>query len=157
MSPRASSWCIVLLLVVVACADSGPPMALQQLDGNGVTTWVLRSVDGEAVPTVVADNDFVRTTVLADTIRLALDGIGERRYVEHTVSFRALPPGEATYRRTERFTYTVEDGTFSADFECPEFASCIAPPHLVGTLSSDSVVLDRAHYRAPLRYERVAR
>ena len=156
MSPRASS-CIVLLLVVGACADSGPPTALQRLAGNGVTTWVLRSVDGEAVPTVVVDNHFVRTTVLADTIRLAADGIGERRLAEHTVSFRALPPGEATYRRTERFTYTVEDGTFSAEVPCPEFAGCIAPPHLVGTLSGDVLVLERAHYRAPLRYERVTR
>lgn len=154
MSLRAASLAVPLF-IVCACAGDPSVTGLRELRGTEITTWVLRSVQGQPPPVVVADNDFVRKTVLADTIRLRSDGVGERRVVEHTVSIRAIPTGERTYRRTHGFTFTLQDGRFSADFGCPDDASCIAPPHLLGTVSGDALILERGPYAGPLRYERI--
>ena len=127
-------------------------------DGQTGNTFVLRTVDGVAVPAVVVSNSHVEAVKLADTIWLRANGTGREVTVERSSSDIALPPGEHTYRYEREFTYRVSAGDLEVEFPCPANASCVAPPHYLGKLTADVLRLDYAlYYKVPLVFERIER
>ena len=155
--PGSLALTLTLLLITGACGGPSGPDAEARLAGDDVSVFALQSVGGDALPAVAVDSGHVRITIVADTIRLHPDGIAERHLVERTLSITGLPPGEKVRTSTERFTYRTEGHRFTGEFACPDFASCVAPPHLTGTLEPAALTLDYAlYYRVPLVYARIA-
>ena len=146
----------VLTLAAGACRDAAEPVPSEARSATATEIYPLRHVMGDALPAVGVEHQHLRLTLIADTLHLSPDGNGIRRTIEHTVSSSALPPGEATHDRREHFTWRLEGARFTAELACPAFASCVAPPHLVGTLADDALTLEYALYlRVPLSYTRV--
>lgn len=155
----AGSVALTLALLIPSHACGGPagPDAEARLVGDDVAVFALHSVGGDALPAIAVDNGHVRITILADTIRLRADGIAERHVVERMLSITGLPRGEKVRTSTQRFTYRTEGERFAGEFGCPDFASCVAPPHFTGTLEPGALTLDHAlYYRVPLVYARIA-
>ena len=146
-----------LLIVSHGCSGPAGPDVDARLTGDDVSVFALRSVGDDALPAVAVDNGHVRITILADTIRLRPDGVAERHVIERTLSITGLPPGEKVRASTQRFTWRMEGQRFTGEFGCPDFASCVAPPHLTGTIEPGALTLDYAlYYRVPLVYDRIA-
>lgn len=80
-----------LLAVALACASDGDPLMPEPVAGNGAV-YVLRSVDGEPLPTVWVSNESVAITVRADTIRLRDGNMGDRVVVQE---YQEAPPFSA--------------------------------------------------------------
>lgn len=137
-----------MMLAATACDVLDPSPAR-------VGTFVLRSVDGEPVPTVLAANDVVSTTVLDDRIILYDDGTAEKIIeVRYTVP-GATSPGEVDRSRST-LDYHETAGGIELNYRCADNASCIGPPHLVGRMTETGLQLDQAlNYRVPLVYERI--
>lgn len=118
--------------------------------------YVLSTVDGEVLPAVIAENELAVVRVIADTIRLYGNGTGVRARVTETTSDVTLDVVEPRPRSPESFVYRITGDRFEADFPCPPEASCVAPPHLVGTLSDAGQVLTSAAAWRVLVYLRVS-
>jgi len=133
------------LSCAVACGDvAGPEMAER---------YVLRSIDGDALPAVFRDGDFATLSIFADTLFLAVDGTGYEVQLLESIS---KADGQAhTYTSVSDLEYAVTDGNISVAYECPDMASCIAPPHLVGAVTITGIVFDVALGRVPLQFERL--
>lgn len=126
----------------------------RELEGE----YVLSTVAGEALPAIVVDNGFAVLRVIADTLRLYGDGTGVRITVVDITSEVTIDGTEPRHRWEEGFSYRVTVGRFEAEFPCPPNASCIAPPHLVGTLGDAGPILTFAvGWRVPLAYSRISR
>ena len=130
-------------LLLCACENSTAVPA-------GGSRYALRSIAGNALPAAYALNPAVTSRVFADTLVLREDGTGEWKAVIEN-SF-----GGSTFTGSAELTYTQRDATISISFVCPDLASCIAPPHLVGEVTSDGLDIQMSRVsRAPLVYERV--
>ncbi len=115
--------------------------------------YVLRSIDDDPLPAVFRDGDFATLSIIADTLFLAVDGTG---YEVQLLESMSKTDGQAhTYTSVSDLEYTVTDGNISVAYECPDMASCIAPPHLVGAVTITGIVFDFALGRVPLRFERL--
>lgn len=146
----------ILLATNAACSDVAAPDPLERRAFEAAQVFALQSVSGKPLPAVAVEHEHLRLTLIADTLWLFTNGKGEQRTIEHTVSSTSLPPGDGTYDRRHAFTYRIEGGRFTAEFACPDFASCVAPPHWVGTLDDGVLTLAQALYlRTPLTYSRV--
>ena len=133
------------LTCAVACSEvAGPDIAER---------YVLRSIDDDPLPAVFRDGDFATLSIIADTLFLAVDGTGHEVQLLESIS---KADGQAhTYTSVSDLEYTVTDGNISVAYECPDMASCIAPPHLVGAVTITGIVFDFALGRVPLRFERL--
>jgi hypothetical protein len=126
-----------------ACSDSNAP----GLDGR---VYVLRSIDGIALPAPYAENPQLDSRMFADTLVLRDDGTGDwRTVVEESV-------GGAKQHVVETLTWT---GTTYIEiaFTCPPGADCIAPPHLAGDVTPGGILFTVSKVtRAPLDFQSVA-
>ena len=130
-------------LLLYACENS------TAVDARG-SRYALRSIAGNPLPAAYAPNPSVTSRVFADTLVLREDGTGEWKAVIEN-SF-----GGPTFVGTAELTYTQRDATIRISFVCPDLASCIEPPHLVGEVTSDGLDIQMSRVsRAPLVYERV--
>ena len=110
---------------------------------------MLQSIDGVPLPAPYTQNTALTNRMFADTLILGVGGKGQwRAVVEDSY-------GGAKRRDVENFTYS---GTthIEIEFYCPDVASCIAPPHLAGDVTSNGIVFTISRVtRAPLVFERV--
>jgi len=136
---------IALAAALVGCGDPAASAAGE--------TYVLRSIAGDAIPAVFNESDAVQVRILADTLVLAESGIGhESQRVE------TLTQGDGsldTYDVAVQLTWIIREGRLEIAYECPDFASCIAPPHLAGTVTASGLAFDISLGRAPLIFERL--
>jgi hypothetical protein len=157
MDRAAVSTCALAAGLLVAnggCAAGGEPLTPDA--GMSGVVYVLRSVGDAAVPTLWISNESVSIVVLADTIRLGAGGRGERALVERYEEQAPLAP--ATRREAGPFDYVRRGDQIEITLPCPDLAICMAPPHFVGRVATQGLVVDRAlNYRTPIRYERVTR
>lgn len=140
---------LALALLLTTLAGCGSPVAPEGAAGR----FVLETVDGEPLPAVMVTHDHGATYILADTVWLATDGIGERHTTYRTTDYQA----SNVYRSENPFTY-VRDGTgIRITFDCNDVtimaASCVAPPHMVGNVGATRMVLRDLHDNW-LRYRR---
>ena len=144
---------VLLALAGLACRTG------EQTGPHGFLTsiYVLRSVDGVALPTAGNGNSMTDFTLIADTIRVYENGFG----VEVLVTSR---PGVAGVQRQEQalqLSYDKGFVAFDVEYPCKDVlatsaASCIAPPHHRGVRSSfDMTFTYSVMYRVPLVFERV--
>lgn len=138
---------IVLATAPVAC---GEPVAI--VAGE---TYVLRSIAGDAPPAVFTESDVVRVRIIADTLVLAEDLTGHE--VQHLETLTKADGSIETYRSVMSLTWSVRGGLLAIAYDCPDFASCIEPPHLAGTVTGAGVTFDYSLGRTPLVFERVSR
>lgn len=138
LAPRTRLTAAVLALA--ACGD-GPTAARASLDG----TWVLRTVDGAALPAVTQEGGGLRYTLLADTLRLSHDGTAHRVQVvrQQNAAPRPFLPADTTYalRLTRPYTLRGRTLTVGEREDCPPNASCLGVDQ--GVLAGDRLLLTR--------------
>jgi hypothetical protein len=136
------------LVLAAACIGCGETAASAAGD-----TYVLRSIAGDALPAVFTESDAVRVRILADTLVLADDRTGHE--VQRLETLTAVDGSLHTYRSVVTLTWSVRDGRLEIAYDCPDFASCIAPPHLAGAATAAGLTFDQSLGRAPLVFERI--
>ena len=140
-----------LLAITLACGDSIGPE-----DAAG--TFVLRQVQQDLLPTVMSQNEFFVIRVLADTIRLRADGTGNFSGVRESVSLQG-GSGEGPVHVASDLHYRVMGNRVEIDFDCPDLAICVPPPHLIANGVGDHLTASWGPHmsgRSPLIYEKVA-
>lgn len=138
---RAGVTACALLLTFGACRHGFGPIT-----GD---TFVLRSVSGDELPAPYAPNPQSPTLVIADTLVFGDNQIGEQRAVYENAD------GGRWSART-RFTYERVGDRIEISYVCADNASCIAPPHHIGTLSGTELLISSSNVsRVPLVFERV--
>ncbi|HEX8691952.1 MAG TPA: hypothetical protein VF746_06015 [Longimicrobium sp.] len=137
-----------LLLAATQCDSPTGPL-------EAPAAFELRTVDGDALPAVWVENEFVKTEVLAETLYLYGDGTGLQR-----ATYRSTRPGQApeTYTSESRLEYTLDGARLEITFECRDVvirpAVCLAGPHAVG-LASDDVLRLATFFENSVVYRRV--
>lgn len=109
----------------IGCRDSVSPRA-------PAGTYALRSIRGEALPAQEFENAFVTSMIVADTLRLRADGTGTQRRIAIYVGGTASPQHVDA---TTELHYVVGNDRIEITFVCPPNASCVAGPHVIGTLT----------------------
>jgi hypothetical protein len=145
-------------LLLVACVDNDPT----GVDWRNGTAFTLESVNGRALPAVYIVGDYTSWEIVADTMVLRPDGTGTHVAISRPV-YPNVPAGQANRIVTD-FTYTLAQDRLEITLECNDVvllaraASCVAPPHFAGTLSSDGITFDIAlSYPTPARFTRILR
>jgi len=148
-----------LVILFVACSPSTEPTVLHR--------FALQSIAGIALPAPEAFNTACGSTVVADTIIFHSGNTGVRRSAMDVPSWTgavnpvtcepaASSPRKRVVSRAE-FTYRLVGTEIEIDFPCNDMASCIASPHLSGTMSMAALVFEISRIgRSPLVYTRVA-
>jgi hypothetical protein len=154
MSPSTSFriFPAVLVGLTLSCGDSAGP-------GDAAGLYVLRQVEQDPLPTVLYQNEFFITRVLSDTIRLVGDGRGIIRGVREAVPVQPGGDGQELFPIVTNLRFRLAGSQIEIDFECPPWADCIPPPHLVGQLRPDGLTLrwgPSLSGRSPLIYAQVA-
>jgi hypothetical protein len=152
MTARRIARTITLLCaaIPVACSDSLAP-------GDVVGTYALRSVAGDALPTLLYTTEFVKIRVFADTLRFTLDGRGSSSTFRESEPVKGDGPTEP-FRWQQEFSYKLVDDRIEVAFICPPNANCAAPPHIVLRGVSTGLRADFAYgARLPLFYSLVDR
>lgn len=158
------TWMLSLTLLAVAgcqpindVTDTGNRDVADRFGSDAAGIYVLRTVQGNSLPAVVASHASYHAVMLADTIYLHADGWGGDAAVKRVTEDPAA--GERVVRDDGAFTYEISGGRLTGEFPCNDvivLAACAAPPHLAGTLSANGLELDVAlSYRLPLRYVKV--
>jgi hypothetical protein len=121
---------------------------------------VLRTVAGDALPAVLVTNEFYETRVFSDTIRLRADQTGTQTSVHEAIPLAPGIPAEGLLVYSASFQYEIGGkNRIEIGFDCPPNANCIAPPHLVGTVTADRLRVSWTPQlvgRDPLEYARIA-
>jgi hypothetical protein len=100
-------------------------------------SYVLRTVAGESLPTVLSTNEFYEFRVLADTLRLTPGGTGTLSGVEQARSLTPSLPDEEPESVTIQFHYQVSGANeIAIAFDCPDNGNCVAPPHMTARLTN---------------------
>jgi hypothetical protein len=143
-------------LLVMACSDS--PLAPSAVAG----TYVLLSIDGRALPTSSGSTGPADEPleVVADTLRLNLDGTGSRVRVQRIMSGASM--GEWTPLRGESALHYATTGSgIAVTFDCPPNALmlCAAGPHMAARFSAPELIATplSGEPRQELVYARVER
>jgi len=129
------------LAVILGCKNDLSPL--------GRDYYALQSVAGVSLPAPYAPNSEYNGLLVADSIAFRADGTGLRHSVYQDEN--------STVRHAEDidFSWTRSGNDLAITFVCPGFASCIAGPHLVGTIDDVSIVItDSKVTRQPLIYQR---
>ncbi len=124
MSSRVSSRLAAALLLAVSglsCESSTGPDEV-------AAEFVLVSLASQSLPASPGHGSDLM--VMADTLRLFEDGTGQRRMWYTSGSLRVLMVSR------DALTWRTVEDRLEVSFPCDDhaLASCIAPPHLVGTI-----------------------
>ena len=114
---------LVCAAIPLACSDSLAP-------GDVVGAYVLSSVAGDALPTLLYTTEFVKIRVVADTLRFSRDGRGSISTSRESEPVKGDGPTEP-FRWQAGFSYKRVDDRIDVAFDCPPNANCVAPPHIV--------------------------
>ena len=139
-------WFLVVAAALAGCSSSLEPFDLGQV-------YVLETIQGKALPAEYAANPDFHARMLADTLILGDDGTGEWR-----ATIESDTPGGAPRQEHSDLTYERSGLVISISLVCPNnaLASCIAPPHLVGTIGETAITIAESRItRQPLVYRRV--
>ena len=129
-------------LLLMGCKSSVEPVR-----GD---VYILESISGIPLPAPWTPNPELNLRIIADTIAFTTETTGERRTL-----LEASAAGETRLARAT-FTYTSDGDRVAISHPCPPNASCIAPPHLIGTLTSASFVVTTSKIsRQPLVFRRL--
>lgn len=135
---------IAATFLVIGCSSALAPVA-----GN---VYVLQSISGVAVPAPYAPNQDYTARILADTIVFEAGLTGERRTVLEGDPIRSETRVEQT-----AFSYTLDGSHIEITFPCPNLALCVAPPHLIGTLSNTRLTITESRISLqPLVFRRLS-
>ena len=116
------------LVLLAGCDDPLAP-------GDVAGTYVLETVDGDALPAAIAAGPQERV-VVSVVIELSDDETGE---VSHFEVIDGIG-----YSSVVSIAYEIAgDEGFVAEFPCPPNALCTAPPHLVGRFRGGRLELSR--------------
>jgi hypothetical protein len=136
---------LVFAAAIAACSTTTDPFRIGDV-------YVLQSIAGKSLPAEYAANPDYHARMLADTLVLASDGTAEwRAWIESDQA------GGAPRSERSPMTYTVSGNRISVSFLCQDtvLASCIAPPHLVGTIDDAGIAFDESRVtRQPLVFRR---
>lgn len=130
---------------ITACGDAttGPSRAL------GI--YVLRSVDGQALPYVLFASGGDTTSVLDESLAFSTSGHATRITTTRSVVSGGGPAQVSS--STQSVTYTVDGGLIVVQAVCPPNASCVVPEH--GTISETELALSHGAGTPVWRYARV--
>ena len=121
-------------------------------------TYVLRSVEGEPLPTqLYPPSNAYRPDVVADTLRLDVTGHGT---LTRVVSLRNPSTGVETVARWEMpVSYRYDEWALRGEVLCPPNADCVlSSAEFTGTLRRGGLRIESGlAVRVPLEYERVSR
>ena len=153
---------LALLAVAGACqsgdvitADGAADVLAKELGDGPPGIYVLRSVAGQALPTVLVSHEWYHAVIAADTFFLHADGTGAASTTKRVT--QDPKDGEQISLERAAFRYTVANSRLTAEIPCFGLAICLAPPHYTGTLTADALEVDLAlNYRVPMRYAKVA-
>ncbi|MFN0181659.1 MAG: hypothetical protein ACKVZ0_22855 [Gemmatimonadales bacterium] len=114
--------------------------------------YELVSIDGEPLPAAAVVNENNVPQVVVISSRLVL--YPNRRGEEHGRQQFPQNDGNATVDISAEFSYRIDGNEIWITYDCPDLASCIAGPHLIGRLSDDGILVDVALGRTPRVYRR---
>lgn len=143
----------LLAIGLVACHDNNPTGP----HGDVTGIYVLRKIDGVALPTAGNGISVTYFTIIADTIRVHEDGFATEVIVTTLPGFPAIQRSEHELE----ISYGPGHVTFEANYPCKDYfalaaTSCIAPPHHTGLRSSNGMTFTHSvMYRVPMDFERV--
>jgi hypothetical protein len=113
--------------------------------------YVLRSLAGQSLPAPLNSNSASSSRIIADTLAFSEAGVGE-----HRGAYEA--PGTGLWTVRTAFTYVRTGDRVEISLRCDDSASCIAPPHYVGTFTSTELLIDQSNILpVPMRFERATR
>jgi hypothetical protein len=147
----------ILALGTVAAVTLGCRDSLGPRDVAG--TYVLERVGVEPVPAVIFRDGQGTVRVVADTLRLRVDGRGSFVFIHVIEPAIGGAAPEAPTRIEIDFTYDLVGSTIEISYDCPPMALCIAGPHAIARrFASGLVVQETFGDDAALRiYKRAAR
>jgi hypothetical protein len=131
--PVRLSGALVAFTVVVGCADAAGPSGL-------LGSYALERVGSTALPTIVYVSEDVTIRVLADTLHLYEGGVGTRADLLH-ITTAGDPQPDNPIRGESHFTFRMARASFEISFDCPPNAHCAPPPHMIGHLSGNRLVI----------------
>jgi hypothetical protein len=146
---------LTTLLPVAACTSPNEPRRI----GNA---FVLRSIDGVALPALWAQGENVTARMTSATLTLRDDGTGTwHAVIEET-------PGGTTIPFDDDLTYVLDGTNIELTYVCNDVlapflsgsmgsgADCIAGPHLVGVMTPLGLTITASLVtRAPMVFESV--
>ena len=137
---------LVFLTSLTACDD---PLGPQDVAG----TYVLRSVRGDPVPAIFWESEQSQLHVLADTLRLHVDGTGVEVWLLQSTGLYASGPD----RRERVLTFHIRDSRIEATYPCGPAENCAGMITLRGQLTGSELRADVHPYGAgPIVFERLA-
>jgi hypothetical protein len=119
---------------------------------EAVAEYELVSIDGAPLPAVAVVNENNEPQVVVVSSRLVL--YPDRRGKEHGLQRFPQNDGTTTVDVSSEFGYQIDGNEIRITYDCPDLASCIAGPHLVGRLSHEGIVVEVALGRTPRVYRR---
>jgi hypothetical protein len=141
---------VISVLLTLGCGgDVGP--------NSVVSTYVLRQVAGDELPTVLYSNEYGSVHVLSDTIRLETDGTGT---ISGVRAVEPLQPGllpEAPTWGTAEIRFRTANHRIEMAYVCPPNANCAPPPHLIAHRRENGLHVTWAGLsgRSPMVYQAV--
>ena len=143
----ASLAALVFLTSLSACHD---PIGPYDVAG----TYVLRSVRGDPVPAIFWESEQSHLHVLADTLRLNLNGTGSEVWLLQSTGLYASGPD----RRERSLTFQIRDNRIEATYPCGPAENCAGVIALRGQLTGSELRAEVHPYGpGPIVFERVAR
>ncbi|HEX9565361.1 MAG TPA: hypothetical protein VF981_15375 [Gemmatimonadaceae bacterium] len=140
---RSAASSLVALSLLACDSPTGNP----QLPSDN---YALRSIANVAVPAPWTPNPAIETRMLSASLRLWPDGTGTWHAVIES------EPMIATYQQDSDFTYVRTGAGIEVSLGCPDNASCIAGPHLIGDVTASGIIFTTSLItRAPLVFDAV--
>lgn len=138
---------VLLATALVACSDPASPEPDPPANVTGV--YELKTIAGADLPApyLPVTSSYLASRV-SHVITLLEDGTGT------SVAVTQEGVSGDTYEENSTFSWTLNGATLSITFDCPELGSCIAGPHLVGTVTETSLtVTESPIMRVPMVFE----
>ena len=104
------------------------------------------------------ENGLFATRVISDTIRLRSDGTGTISGVRESMPLPPGVPGDGPVHIASNIRFKAVGDQVEIEYECPDLALCIPPPHLIASLRPDGLTAGwgpKMSGRSPLVYEQV--
>ena len=121
------------LLLTLSCNDPTGPLVDD-------ARYDLVHIAGEALPAQAFQTDLVRVTTESETLRFRADGTGSDIRSQLVEQPAGATPEEMHFDTP--FHYVVANGRIQIGFDCPPNASCVAPPHMIGRMTSAGISFD---------------
>lgn len=145
----------VLLSIALGAAASCDDSPVSPVSGPG-ELFVLRTIDGDALPAPAVVTDGYALELVADSLLLRPDGTGREVRVGRQTSSGVTEQ----VREIVDFEYTRVGDSIAVTVPCNDglvgSASCIAPPHYAGRRTPDGISFDFwVGFQTPMVFELV--